>query len=314
MTNPNDTRSSAPTTNSGEVEVSTTDTSQSEAPAMAQFEDVDDSTLRTLYQNEGKNAESYSLHVTEAVDAAGIDREATVDVDILADESPPVLAVIEIPDEEQTVARFGRTLGYDGSSSRVRIPPTLLRRDRPQGLGLDLDEYDKDNPLLFEPIPMEGVVFLEPVRYADGTSFTQDGEDDEDDARTIQNEHAEQHSVPIDVVNQTAQVTGVTRDAIHTALAVVEEFEIEPDSQPVDDVVEVGDETDAIIYILEEGRTVADFLDVEPDAVTEAVEQLFQDLATDLAAEVRDRDLARRVKKRAVLVETITDTDREGDS
>ena len=140
---------------------------------MAQHEEADDTDndLRTLYQNKGKNAESYGLHVTKAVDAAGIDREATVDVDILTDESPPLLVVIEIPEEEKDVARFGRTLGFDGSSSRVRIPPDLLRNEQPHGLGLDLDEYDPDNPLQFAPIPMEGMVFLEPVGYEDGTPY-----------------------------------------------------------------------------------------------------------------------------------------------
>lgn len=141
---------------------------------MAQDNDVDDS-MSWYRREEGNpvrlrvasNDTSWILNMGMELREAGIKGGDYVEVDFIWDEDGPMLLLGQIPEEEAKDSQRARKVTDRGSSLAVKPPKEFLEDDPEFGLGLDIDDYDNDNPLLLESMVMEASMGLVPLDFAD---------------------------------------------------------------------------------------------------------------------------------------------------
>jgi len=140
---------------------------------MTQNNDVDGSTSQYIREKGdpvrlrvASNETSWILNMGMEFRDAGIDAGDNVEVDFIWDEDGPMLLLGQIPDEEAEDSARARKVSDRGSTLSVKPPKDFLEDDPEFGLGLDIGDYDNDNPLLLESMVMEGSVGLVPVGYA----------------------------------------------------------------------------------------------------------------------------------------------------
>jgi|GEM_PF-6406751 len=133
----------------------------------------------------GREEGAFVADVAEQVETAGLPDGSAVVWRLREEGDVPRLALVPVPEAEipdDTVA------GHVGEDDAVPIPRALVA----EGLELDPEEYDPDNPLLFKPGEIESGVAaaamptgapapaadtaleLQPVRFADGTPYRDD--------------------------------------------------------------------------------------------------------------------------------------------
>ena len=132
---------------------------------------LDDDRLLELRETTATTASELAIELTpvaEFMDAASGDH---VDWDVDEYEDEPMLVLSEIPDERTADAPYPRRLREEGGKVVAPVPDPLVRAEPPEGLGIDLEAYDADRPLLFDAITAAETIGLVPVRFDDGEPY-----------------------------------------------------------------------------------------------------------------------------------------------
>lgn len=192
--------------------------------------------------------EEFRVDVTNPIQTADVPAEGTFALYVREQEDAPrlVLAPVEGPDEEGDL--YTADLAATDDRLTIEVPEQVVA----DGLDLDTAGYDNDNPLLFEPDEITGGlavgmtldaepadtvdvgIELRPVRYADGSSYSDeplfDSSMDSDPVveETLAHEQGEDGtpqsgtiSAPVDA----AYVDGVLETADASRPAVVDALE-----------------------------------------------------------------------------------------
>ncbi|MFC4553614.1 MULTISPECIES: hypothetical protein [Halorussus] len=178
--------------------------------------------------------------------AAGIEAGDYLYSDLEDAETDPLLILNraddpgENPDSNPELRRVMDT----GTSLSVKIPRRHLDEF---GLGLNLDDYDNENPLLFEPLVDDGLVGLVPLGYVDGREFVPRAFRDQDSGETTPEESeseqatlggsVESTATPISeqAITAAAQTVGVNRDRLVDVLETINESVSEDDLNLIDE-------------------------------------------------------------------------------
>lgn len=178
------------------------------------------------------------------------------------------LLLVPVDDADEAGALPASELSETNGSITARVPETLIA----DGLGLDPDSYDGDNPLLFEPETVaddvavgmepsgepgdvaETAVELTPVRFSDGTPFgdeplSESALDSDPVAETVSEREegaegaprSDAISAPVDpgLVDDVIQTGDASREAVVEALetmarrGLVTEADNEAEARPV---------------------------------------------------------------------------------
>lgn len=199
-----------------------------------------DNELLSLYRDDSSSGSSYVLrrNLRRALRAADMDGVDRVDV-LFDDEDPetPALVIVPIDTDDEAFARNPRQIRYVRESAEIRVPQSLLAGgdhpgDVPEDLGLDLDSYGNNDKLLFEPVIGDGLLMLLPVRWESGDPYippTLDPEDVNPPTRSsgsVSDSDAdadtETDPIPQRTIAETAQSTGVDRDALERVMEDVD--------------------------------------------------------------------------------------------
>ncbi|QSW98740.1 hypothetical protein [Haloterrigena alkaliphila] len=132
---------------------------------------TDDDRLLELRETEATTASELALELTpvaEFMDAAAGDH---VDWAVDEHEGEPMLVLSGIPDAQTGDAPYPRQLREEDGEIVAPVPDPLVRAAPPEGLGLDLESYDADRPLLFDAMTAAETIGVVPVRFDDGQPF-----------------------------------------------------------------------------------------------------------------------------------------------
>lgn len=135
---------------------------------------------RLLELREGHEA----ADATYVVAAADLLERTALSADDLVDWSPdeeggdPMLVFGPLAEAAIDDAAYPRRIYDLDGETYVPVPDELLEAPPPDGLGLDLETYDPDAPLLFEAVATDETVGLLPVRFADGRPYAQEPQPD----------------------------------------------------------------------------------------------------------------------------------------
>ncbi len=132
---------------------------------------LDDDRLLALRETAATSTSELALELTpvaEFVDATPGDH---VDWDVDEYEGEPMLVLSGIPDDRTADAPYPRRLREESGEVVAPVPDPLVRADPPEGLGLDLEAYDPDRPLLFDAMTAAETIGLVPVRFDDGEPY-----------------------------------------------------------------------------------------------------------------------------------------------
>lgn len=129
--------------------------------------------------------DGYVVDVTHPVRTTEVPAEGAYAWRLREESDVPRLAFAPVADDDEAGALPTRELSADGDALLLPVPERLLA----DGLGLDLDAYDDDEPLLFEPAELDDemavgmtredapagtadvAVELVPLRFGDGTPY-----------------------------------------------------------------------------------------------------------------------------------------------
>lgn len=243
---------------------------------------------------------SFVVSIDDAASDAGIDADAEVDWRAVGGGDVPRLLVGPIDPEDREAAADPRSPTDEDGTLRVEVPAALVGE---AGLGLDPDAYDADNPLLLAPDAtdapvatapgdrepaalMDEALFLEPVRFADGTPFrdepTSEAPEDSDPIAEAALEEREEGatpqpetvSAPIDpaVIEGVAGGSDIAYEELVSALEAIDRRDL---LGLEDAVVEYGPFTvdDRIIAVVGDDKWETDIaaeLDLDGDALEAA--------------------------------------------
>ena len=132
---------------------------------------LDDDRLLELRETDESAADELALELTpvaEFMDASAGDR---IDWGIDEYEDQPMLVCSAIPDDQVADAPYPRQLVEDGNAIVAPVPDPLAEAEPPEGLGLDLEDYDAERPLLFDAFTAAETIGLVPVRFDDGEPY-----------------------------------------------------------------------------------------------------------------------------------------------
>ena len=132
---------------------------------------LDDDRLLELRETATTAASELALELTPVAEFMGAERGDHVDWDVDEYEGEPMLVISEIPDEATGDAPYPRRLREEGGELVAPVPDPLVRAEPPEGLGLDLESYDADRPLLFDAMTAAETIGLVPVRFDDGEPY-----------------------------------------------------------------------------------------------------------------------------------------------
>lgn len=260
----------------------------------------DEDRLVALRKDAHGTDDGFGVAVTESIEEAGIDPDATVEWTMyLAGDVPRLVfgPVAEDADEEAINPR--ELLGADGEV--IAPVPVGLLGGGDRGLGLDLDAYDDANPLLFEPTPTDdatpienpgghspapllaSAVELEPVRFDDGTPYRRDPQTEEldsdpvaegalaraDDADPEPKSDAISAPIAASIVDDIAETTDASREDLVGALETIARRDLVDTDDAVTDTDAVTTE-DRVVTLGEEDRwttEIAPELDVEEEVL-----------------------------------------------
>ncbi|SFB95009.1 hypothetical protein SAMN05444422_103202 [Halobiforma haloterrestris] len=136
---------------------------------------LDDDRLLALRETDETAASELALELGPVADF--MDASAGDDVDWGVDEHGdlPMLVCSAIADAETGDAPYPRrVLEDDDDALVVPVPDPIVRAAPPEGLGLDLEAYDPDRPLLFDPITAGETIGFVPVRFGDGEPYREE--------------------------------------------------------------------------------------------------------------------------------------------
>ncbi|ELZ16500.1 hypothetical protein C477_15750 [Haloterrigena salina JCM 13891] len=132
---------------------------------------LDDDRLLELRETATTAASELALEVTPVADFMGAEAGDHVDWGVDEYEDEPMLVLSAIPDPQTGDAPYPRQLREEGGEIVAPVPDPLVRAASPEGLGLDLESYDADRPLLFDAMTAAETIGLVPVRFDDGDPY-----------------------------------------------------------------------------------------------------------------------------------------------
>ncbi len=132
---------------------------------------LDDDRLLELRETDETAASKLAVVVTPVIEYLGVTPGDHIDWDIDQHEDQPMLVCSEIEDAATADAPYPRELREEDGEIVAPVPDTLVRAEPPQGLGIALEVYDANRPLLFDAIASGETIGLLPVRYDDGEAY-----------------------------------------------------------------------------------------------------------------------------------------------
>ncbi|MDF9746523.1 hypothetical protein [Natrinema salsiterrestre] len=132
---------------------------------------LDEDRLLELREATETAASALGIEVTPVADYAGASSGDHIDWDVDDYGDEPMLVFAGIEEAAAGDAPYPRRLREEDGEIVAPVPDPLVRADPPAGLGLDLEEYDADDPLLFDAITAGETIGLVPVRFDDGRSY-----------------------------------------------------------------------------------------------------------------------------------------------
>lgn len=130
-----------------------------------------DDRLLELRETNETAASSLAIDVTAVVDRMEASADDHIDWDIDERDDLPMLVVSRIDEAATADAPYPRQLREEGSLVVAPVPDPLIQAEPPDGLGLEIDDYDPDRPLLLDVIGTEETIGFVPVRFSDGTVY-----------------------------------------------------------------------------------------------------------------------------------------------
>ncbi|WP_408958759.1 hypothetical protein [Natrinema sp. 74] len=132
---------------------------------------LDDDRLLELRETDETAASELAVVVTPVTEYLNVTRGGHVDWDIDQHEEQPMLVCSGIEDAATADAPYPRELREENGETVAPIPDTLVRAEPPQGLGIALEGYDANRPLLFDAITSGETIGLIPIRFDDGEAY-----------------------------------------------------------------------------------------------------------------------------------------------
>lgn len=132
---------------------------------------LDENRLLELIETEATTASALAIEMTLVAEFVDAEPDEQIDWDVDEREDEPMLVVTKIPDEQVADAPYPRQLREDDGGLVAPVPDPLVEADPPEGLGLEIDSYDSDRPLLFDAIRAGETVGFVPVRFGDGSPY-----------------------------------------------------------------------------------------------------------------------------------------------
>ncbi|MGQ3414155.1 hypothetical protein ACT4ML_18155 [Natrinema sp. LN54] len=255
---------------------------------------LDDDRLLALRETDETAASELAVVVTPVADHMGAASGDHIDWDVDDYEDVPMLVCSGIEEAATADAPYPRQLREEGGEIVAPVPDPLVRADPPEGLGLDLESYDTDDPLLFDAITTGETIGLVPVRFDNGETYRADplpGVADDSDPvaeEVIAHEdrgdptpRPETMSAPIDADAFEAALAAADRDAPATdvigILEAIERFDLVGTGDHVAGVPPLSADERAVCLLEDDVWTArlgpeleAESVDVDPDALAVA--------------------------------------------
>ncbi|SEV95381.1 hypothetical protein [Natrinema salifodinae] len=132
---------------------------------------LDDDRLLELRETEETAASELAVELTPVAEHMDAERGDHVDWDVDEYEDQAMLVLSGIPEAATADAPYPRQLREEDGEIVAPVPDPLVRAEPPEGLGIDLEGYDADRPLLFDAITTGETIGLVPVRFDDGEPY-----------------------------------------------------------------------------------------------------------------------------------------------
>lgn len=252
------------------------------------------------------------VDVTEPIQIADVPEEGTFTWRLREEGDVPRLAFAPIDDPDEAEARHTKKVSTRDDALTIEVPKPLLV----DGLGLDIEKYDDDNPLLFKPNeiadavevgiiphnepsgPVGVAIELVPMRFADGTPYRDEpvSEPSMDSDPVAQGEIAhnrgdeatprsETISAPIDAafVDEVLETTAVPRTEVVQALESISRYDLVSEADDDTEYEPLAVDDRVVIGLDDDTWTekVAQELDSN-DATIKAIREIHTRQANDL--------------------------------
>lgn len=130
-----------------------------------------DDRLLELREIDETTASALAIDVTAVVDRMEAAAGDHIDWDIDERDQLPMLVLSRIDEAATADAPYPRQLREEESAVLAPVPDPLVRAEPPEGLGLEIDDYDPDRSLLLDVVGSEETVGFVPIRFSDGTVY-----------------------------------------------------------------------------------------------------------------------------------------------
>ncbi|ELY69512.1 hypothetical protein C489_04426 [Natrinema versiforme JCM 10478] len=255
---------------------------------------LDDDRLLALRETDETAASELAVVVTPVADYMDAASGDHIDWDIDDAEDVPMLVCSGVEAAATADAPYPRQLREEGGEIVAPVPDPLVRAEPPEGLGLDLETYDTDDPLLFDAITTGETIGFVPVRFDNGETYRADPlpgvADDSDPIAEAVIEHEdrgdptprpETMSAPIDADAFESALAAADRDASATdvigILEAIERFDLVGTGDHVAGVPPLSADERAVCLLEDDVWTArlgpeleAEGVDVSPDALAVA--------------------------------------------
>ncbi|WP_226481878.1 hypothetical protein [Natrinema amylolyticum] len=135
---------------------------------------LDDDRLLALRETDETAASELAVEVTPVADRMGAASGDHIDWDVDDYEDQVMLVCSGIDEAATADAPYPRRLREEGGEVVAPVPDPLVRAEPPEGLGLEIETYDTDDPLLFDAVTTGETIGLVPVRFDNGETYRAD--------------------------------------------------------------------------------------------------------------------------------------------
>ncbi|SDQ66165.1 hypothetical protein [Natronobacterium texcoconense] len=132
---------------------------------------LDDDRLLELRETDRTTGSELAIEVTPVAEFMGASSGDEVDWAVDEHRDQPMLVFTGLDGEPTSSVPYPRELYEEGGEIVAPVPDTLVRTESPGGLGIDLEAYDPERPLLFDAITAAETIGLVPVRFDDGEPY-----------------------------------------------------------------------------------------------------------------------------------------------
>lgn len=132
---------------------------------------LDDDRLLELRRAEESTDSTLALEMAPVAEHMGASSGDRIDWNVDEYEDEPMLVCSAIVDEQTADAPYPVQLRERDGKVSAPVPDPLVGAEPPEGLGLDLERYDADRPLLFDAISVAETIGFVPFRFDDGEPY-----------------------------------------------------------------------------------------------------------------------------------------------